>query len=66
MNLESLSIEDPDSDKDNWRMYQGLFLKEWRWRSSVFQASGARSRDFERYLQLYNRLTGQKLRMPGR
>jgi hypothetical protein len=27
MNLESLSIEDPDSDKDNWRMYQGLFLK---------------------------------------
>jgi hypothetical protein len=28
--------EDPDSDKDNWRMYQKLFLEEWRWRSKVF------------------------------
>lgn len=29
---------DPDDEKDNWRIYQPLFLKEWRWRRKMFIA----------------------------
>jgi hypothetical protein len=28
--------EDPDNDADNWRIFQKLFLEEWRWRRKVF------------------------------
>jgi hypothetical protein len=28
--------EDPDEDKSNWRIFQKLFLGEWRWRRRVF------------------------------
>jgi hypothetical protein len=28
--------EDPDEDKSNWRMFQKLFIEEWKWRRKVF------------------------------
>ncbi|UGY23689.1 MULTISPECIES: hypothetical protein [Bradyrhizobium] len=34
--LEGRKYVDADADKDNWRIYQPLFLKEWAWRRTMF------------------------------
>ncbi len=34
--LNGETYVDPDDDKDNWNMFQKLFIAEWQWRRKVF------------------------------
>ncbi|MCK1672688.1 hypothetical protein [Bradyrhizobium sp. 150] len=34
--IDGIKYVDPDNDKDNWRIFQPLFLAEWRWRRLMF------------------------------